>query len=83
MRIQCGGRVARNAQHLSVMRFADHQREAIHGSSVSEGLACLVPARRWWADALSLWPDSSGPRIEALSALSFPESLLPHVRFSR
>ena len=41
------------------------------------------PARRWWADALSLWPDSSGPSIEGLSAPSFPESLFPHVRFSR
>ena len=35
VRIQYGGKVARNAQHLSVMRFAGHRREAIHGSSVS------------------------------------------------
>jgi hypothetical protein len=44
MRIQYGGRVARNAQHLSVMRFAEGQREAIHGSSVSRG-ACVLDAR--------------------------------------
>jgi hypothetical protein len=45
MRIQYGGRVARNVQHLSVMRFADHCRDAIHGSSASEGLAYLAPAK--------------------------------------
>lgn len=44
MRIQYGGRVARNAQHLSVMRFADHQREVVHGSSVSQR-ACVPGAR--------------------------------------
>ena len=41
VRIQYGGNVARNAQHLSVMRFADRQREPVHGSSLSVGLAYM------------------------------------------